>query len=1228
VRRILPADAIQTPADAIQLDATHIQRDITAFDTFMADALTTNHLTPAQAAQLAQGITLYRADLLLDIYDDWVYRPREQRRERYLHGLELLAGWEKQNGRLPAALDYILTLTKADPLRESAHQEAMRLYTALGRPRAARQHYEQFRGYLYSEMGLPPNPQTQQLAAALNAAAGLSDLETAVYLPTAAPTIPYALSAATPMPLIGRELERGQLVAQLNRLSQGQGGLVFLSGIPGVGKSRLLEELSRDAAWRGQAVAWGSGRELAAPPPYTLFREALSSLLTPLRWQQLHTLLDAYWLDLAAPLLGISEAAESELPNTDHNPLEALSRLLLALGQLRPLLLILDDVQWADAASLEALIYLSHRLRQQPVLVVLAFRSEEARAETAVWRTLDTLDATGLLLRLHLEPLSPEAATEFISQGLGLRQEAPLFSQRLYSETAGVPLLLLESLRLLHDEGLLYRDERGEWHTPYDTGTTNYAEITLGRHSPATTALLERRLRQLPLPAQQTLQLAAIIGREVQFGWLLAASSLPQSETLAALSLLVQRQYLQETPQAYRFSHDKIRESVYLEIPEAQRQAYHRTIAAVISGQKPSTRPNAAPGENSAVCAESQTVTAQLAYHYRQGAQWPEALRCTLRVAGQSRDLHALTTALDSYAAARQILAEQRPFPPAEADQITYHILTARQPLLLLTGQTAAQTAELDELRQLAARLPDPAQRAGVLLKEADFMARVRAEQAAAISMAQLALALAHQHGLTRIQAEAWGVIGEACHVQGAFQESAAALQQAVTLWEALNDDPRRLMDAYAQLLYSERMNGRWAEGKALADRLLALALETGDPMTQGNAHFALAAFYADQGQHETAIQSLDAALTLFRRTGARLQEARALANLGYMQWVLRDYGKGIELQEAALHIFQEVDNQKSILLSYLNLATLYYEVGQMAQGEAYTTAGLALAQRLHLQNYELALLIGRAQALIAAGALAEGGDLLTEIAPQVAVDEEIHTRAGFWASWGMWQMGNGRFAAAAAAFAQAADLFQQEENTDFVTAMHSFQAYALWQMGEKEQALALSTQAIAALAQASGGEFIAETYWHHAQISASSGSHAPTAPNPLQQAYDTLCRHAASLPDIAWQEPFWALSVRQAIRAAWNAAQPQRARVCLPRLESAVLGRTAADQCLEIEWTPWEPADAHVSDKVVRRRRQLARLLAEAEAQGARPTIADLAEALDSSQPTIKRDLAALRRL
>ncbi|MCB8965808.1 MAG: AAA family ATPase [Ardenticatenaceae bacterium] len=1219
IRRALPDGAILTIGDTVQLDGASVVRDVAAFDDLMNTALTTETVTPAQAARLAAGAALYRADLLNDIYDDWVYLPREQRRERYLRALELLAAWEKQNGRFSAALDYILKLTQTDPLRESAQREALRLYAALDRPQAARQHYEQFRRYLHAEMGLPPDPQTSQLAAAI---ANAEQEETAVYLPTTATTTAYALSDAARMPIIGREVERGQLVAQLNRLNQGHGGLVFLSGVPGVGKSRLLQELARDAEWRGLAVAWGNGRELDAMPPYTLFREALGSLLTPLRWQQLRALLDNYWLNLAQPLLANTDpsAPHSQTPlhdsrHADHDHLEALSRLLLALGQLRPLLLILDDVQWADTASLEALIYLSHRLRQQPLLVVLAFRSAEARATPAIWQNLDALDATGLRLRLQLSPLTAEDTAEFINQGLGLRQDAPIFSQRLYAETEGVPLLLLESLRLLHDEGLLYRNERGEWHTPYDTNTADYAELPLSSGSPSTTLLLERRLRQLPPAAQQTLQLAAVLGRDVQFAWLIAAArlvasdSLPQTEILAALSLLVQRQFLQETPQSYRFSHDKVRESVYAQIPPAKRRAYHCAIAAVIRAET----------------AQQSTAEhiSQIAYHYRQGEQWADALHYTLQAAGQAHRLHALTAALDGYAAARQILEQQHPLPIYEADQMRYRILVARQPLLFLTGQAAQQAVELAALRQLAHRLPDPAQQADILLKEADFMAKVRAEQATAVTLAQQALTLAEQHNLPRRAAEAWSVIGEARHVQGAYQESAAALQQAVTIWETLGDSPQALLGAYLQLLYSERMNGRWAEGKALAQKLITLAQAADDQMTQGNTHVALASFYIDQGDYQAAERAYNAALAIFRRIGARLHEARALANLGYTHWALRHYGQAIEMKEAALLIFRELDNQKSILLSYLNLAALYYDVGQMAQGAAYTAQGLALAQQLALPNYSLALSLGRAQALISQGMLAEGAAILDEIAPLAEVEEELHTRAGYWAARGMWLGENGRFAQAAAAFVQAADLFTQEGYTDFVTAMRSFQAFALWHMGEHEQALALSTQAMDTLEQTPGGEFIAEIYWHHAQIH----SHLSPATHTLQKGYTLLAQQADSLPDPTWQEAFWARPIHRAMRTAWQATHSQCVRVWLPRMETPVAGRTAVSQRIAVEWTPIHPDDAQISDKVARRRQQIMRLLAEAEKQGARPTIADLAAALGSSQPTIKRDLAALRQ-
>ena len=133
-----------------------------------------------------------------------------------------------------------------------------------------------------------------------------------------------------------------------------------------------------------------------------------------------------------------------------------------------------------------------------------------------------------------------------------------------------------------------------------------------------------------------------------------------------------------------------------------------------------------------------------------------------------------------------------------------------------------------------------------------------------------------------------------------------------------------------------------------------------------------------------------------------------------------------------------------------------------------------------------------------------------------------------------------------------AADLFARQESVDFVTAMRSFQAWALWQMGENVPAQALSVAAVVALAQSKGGEFVPEIYWHHSQIV------PETRLSYLEKAYNTVAAQAASLPDPAWHEIFWTRPLHQTIRAAWEGQRVQQVQVWLPKLEAAGMGRTA----------------------------------------------------------------------
>jgi hypothetical protein len=258
------------------------------------------------------------------------------------------------------------------------------------------------------------------------------------------------------------------------------------------------------------------------------------------------------------------------------------------------------------------------------------------------------------------------------------------------------------------------------------------------------------------------------------------------------------------------------------------------------------------------------------------------------------------------------------------------------------------------------------------------------------------------------------------------------------------------------------------------------------------------------------------------------------------------------------------------------------------------------------------------------------------EMKPLAEKEEEWNIRGAYARAQGFLFLGQERLAEALAAFRQAGDCFAQEGQTDSVIAMQSFQAYLLWRMGRGEEARALSAAAVAALEQTPGGEYVQDIYWHHSQILADDERRA-TNDQPssfvvrhssqfLEKAYRTVAEQAATLPDEDWREAFWDMPLHREIWAAWEAVRPRRVTVRLPRADAPQRGKLRDDQFVAVEWTPYQPQDEALEEKKARRQAQLARLLAEAAAQGARATIADLAAALDSSQPTIKRDLADLR--
>jgi predicted ATPase len=316
----------------------------------------------------------------------------------------------------------------------------------------------------------------------------------------------------------------------------GNGGLTVLYGEAGVGKSRLLRELADNAAWRGVQTAWGRCYEMASAA-YQPFVEVLRACLPALNASRLASVWRACLAQLLPELAGDGGPLSLLPPDEERRRLlEAIGQALVALAETTPHLLLLDDTHWIDLASLEVLRYLLPRLADSRLLVVITIRGEELTGQTEA--ELWAMEDTRLSHRLELRRLDATATGELVQRALGLEQPAPRFSARLYAETEGNPFFIVEALRTLVEEGLLVRDEAGVWSTPWDDSTQDYAELPL----PAEVAhSIERRLARLPSPLGQALDLAAVIGRSLDFRLWLAASGWEEEPLLAAADELCAR---------------------------------------------------------------------------------------------------------------------------------------------------------------------------------------------------------------------------------------------------------------------------------------------------------------------------------------------------------------------------------------------------------------------------------------------------------------------------------------------------------------------------------------------------------------------------------------------------------------------------------------------------------------------------------------------------------------
>ncbi len=539
---------------------------------------------PAGARPLLdEALALWRGPALLEFsHLDFAWGFAAKLEERKLVVTEDRVEADLRLGRHDAVVGELGELVAANPLREQfRHHLALALYRS-GRQAEALRILDDARRTLRDQLGIDPGRPLVDLESAILAQdpALNADQQPGAAAPTVDRRAPGAPAPTTDAPadaaggpaaqpatsagLVGRDVELRQAISALDEARNGT-RVVLVEGEPGIGKTRLVEELAAQAAARGTAVHWGRAYEGGATP-------ALWPWLPPLR-ALVGRLNGAATLAPELAALVDTDGGADGAPHTDRTRFrlfDSVAGLIVATAAAQPLMLVLDDLQWADLPSLELLTFLAGQLADEPVLLACTVRELEVGRNDAVVEALAALSRAHATRRISLRGISHLATAELVETAAG-RVVEPEVTAAIQHRAEGNPFFATELARLVVAE----RDR----------------DDALGAVSPGGDVpsgvrdVVRRRVALLPENTVGLLQISAVVGRDVDLDLLVNASGDDLDAVLDGIDPAVVHRLLAPVPDrqsTFRFAHALVREVLADDVSALRRARIHMRVADAI----------------------------------------------------------------------------------------------------------------------------------------------------------------------------------------------------------------------------------------------------------------------------------------------------------------------------------------------------------------------------------------------------------------------------------------------------------------------------------------------------------------------------------------------------------------------------------------------------------------------------------------------------------------------
>jgi DNA-binding SARP family transcriptional activator/tetratricopeptide (TPR) repeat protein len=796
-----------------------------------------------------------------------------------------------------AAVETAASWVARAPLSEQAYRRLMAAQALNGQRQAALQTYERLQTTLQQELDMEPSRESVVLAEHIGRGSlgsgehpGLSTMVGSA--PTRDPGQPF------PLPLVGRADEHNRLVTAFHQTKNAETQVLALIGMAGVGKTRLVSAFqewvlldSPEAeVWQGRAFE--TGGRLAYQPVFEALRARLDKVNAPddlledvwlAELSQLIPELRARYPDLPPPLTGDAHFVRARL-------FEAVANLGIALTARHPAVFVLEDMQWADADTLDLVHYLVRRWVETgaPILVLLVIRQEAYAADARLREWLTNLGRDATLKRLLLDSLNGLAVENLVNRlaGENVDDTSTAFAAWLWAETRGLPFFIEALLQMLVEQDVLpvaYEDQPVYDFAMALNHVRSVAQVPM---PPGVREVIQARLGQQSKEAGSLLLAAAVLSRASTFERLCRVADLHETEALEALEALLDGRLLLEQSsdrRPYAVAHDYIREVVYTESREARRRVFHRRALLALEA--------------------ADAPAAECAYHALASLLDEPALRYSLAAGDEALAKYALEESLVHYDRARDVSRSMaagevsseillrlyqnrgRAFELGQQDvaardnyQEMQTLAEARNDLSLklaalvaqcivhVTGLSVFNPSRARELSSaaldLARRLEDRAAKARTMWCMMLVEHFSGGENHKVLAFGNEALAIAQELGLKELTGYVQTNLAWAYFNAAQLNEAHKANDEARAIWQSLGNLPM-VADSYTIKLHMYRNTGEYDALLALEHEALHASRVIKNVLHEGMALFNICDAYCAQGQYGQAMTTLEAAKTL-----------------------------------------------------------------------------------------------------------------------------------------------------------------------------------------------------------------------------------------------------------------------------------------------------------------------------------------------------------------------------